>query len=324
MKWKEITVETSEAGIELVIARFDMLGIAQVNIIQGHEELDTLLHTVEKYWDYAEEAALNRQPAVQAYISIVPENEGMIEKVEASMMELKMLEAELGLELGSLEVKVKTVDEEDWANNWKAYFKPINVGEKLLVCPSWEKIPDGNTRAVLKIDPGMAFGTGTHHTTRMCLELLEANITSGALVADLGCGSGILSIAASLMGAAETYAIDIDPVAAKVAEDNAQLNGIDMDNYFIRIGDILQDEAFRSDVAKHRCDIVMANIVANVIIDFAPVVPHLMKDDGVFIASGIIDDRLDEVVDALNANGLDIVQILSGEDWRALLAKKRK
>ncbi len=322
MKWKEITVETSEEGIELVLARLDMLGITQVNIVQGHDEIDTLLHSAERYWDYAEETVLNKQPAVQAYISSVPENEGMVERIEASMRELKALALDLGMETGSLEIKIKTVDEEDWANNWKAYFKPMAVGEKLLVCPSWEPVPDGNARAVLRIDPGMAFGTGTHHTTRMCLELLEANIMPGKLVADLGCGSGILSIAASLMGAAETYAIDIDPVATKVAAENAALNGIDMNKYFIRNGDILEDEAFRRDVSKRKYDVVMANIVANVIIAFAPVIPSLMKDDGVFIASGIIDDRLDEVLSALSVNGMEILEIRSGEDWRAILAKK--
>lgn len=323
MKWKEITVDTTECGTELVLARFDMLGITQVNIVQGHDEIDELLHTAEKYWDYAEEAALNKQPAVQAYVSLVPENEGIEELVRKDMAELKAMESELGIPLGTLEVHVRLVDEEDWANNWKAYFKPMNVGDKLLVCPSWEKIPDGNTRAVLKIDPGMAFGTGTHHTTRMCLELLEREIKDGDLVADLGCGSGILSIAASLMGAGETYAIDIDPVAAKVAAENAELNGIDLTKYFIRTGDILCDEAFFADISKQKFDIVMANIVANVIIAFAPVVPRLMKEDGIFIASGIIDDRLDEVIAALSENGLEVEQVLSGEDWRALLAHKR-
>lgn len=322
MKWKEITVDTSEEGIEIVLARFDLLGIAQVNIVQGHDEIDVLLHSAEKYWDYAEEAALNKQPAVQAYVSIVPENEGIEDRVSASMKELKSMEAELGMELGSLETRVRIVDEEDWANNWKAYFKPIAVGEKLLVCPSWEEVPEGSTGAVLRIDPGMAFGSGTHHTTRMCLELLEKLISPDMRVADLGCGSGILSIAASLMGARETYAIDIDPVAAKVAGENAALNGIDMDKYFIRTGDILTDAEFKKDIAGEKFDIVMANIVANIIIAFAPVVPQLMKDGGMFIASGIIDDRLDEVTEALRENGLKIIEVREGEDWRALLAEK--
>ena len=297
MKWKEITIYTTEEGTEIILARLDMLGITQVNIVQGDEEIDALLHSCEKYWDYADEAAMGKQPSVQAYVSDVPENAAVEQAVRNSIAELDSMRSEIGIDMGSLKIEVRSVDEEDWANNWKAYFKPMPVGEKLLVCPSWEKIPDGNTRAVLKIDPGMAFGTGTHHTTRMCLELLEKNIKNGDLVADLGCGSGILSIAASLMGAKETYAIDIDPVAARVAAENAELNGIDMSGYFIRIGDILSDEKFRDDISGRQYDIVLANIVANVIIAFAPVIPQLMKPDGKLIASGIIADRLDEVLD---------------------------
>lgn len=322
MKWKEITIYTTEEGTEIILARLDMLGITQVNIVQGDEEIDALLHSCEKYWDYADETAMGKQPSVQAYVSDVPENAAVEQAVRNSIEELDSMRSEIGIDMGSLKIEVRSVDEEDWANNWKAYFKPMPVGEKLLVCPSWEKIPEGNTRAVLKIDPGMAFGTGTHHTTRMCLELLEKNIKNGDLVADLGCGSGILSIAASLMGAKETYAIDIDPVAARVAAENAELNGIDMSGYFIRIGDILSDEKFRDDISGRRYDIVLANIVANVIIAFAPVIPQLMKPDGKLIASGIIADRLDEVLDALKANGLEAVEICSGEDWRAVLAAK--
>ena len=322
MKWKEITIYTTEEGTEIILARLDMLGITQVNIVQGDEEMDALLHSCEQYWDYADEAAMGKQPSVQAYVSDVPENAAVEQAVRNSIAELDSMRSEIGIDMGSLKIEVRSVDEEDWANNWKAYFKPMPVGEKLLVCPSWEKIPDGNTRAVLKIDPGMAFGTGTHHTTRMCLELLEKNIKNGDLVADLGCGSGILSIAASLMGAKETYAIDIDPVAARVAAENAELNGIDMSGYFIRIGDILSDEKFRDDISGRQYDIVLANIVANVIIAFAPVIPQLMKPDGKLIASGIIADRLDEVLDALKANGLEAVEICSGEDWRAVLAAK--
>jgi len=322
MKWKEITIYTTEEGTEIILARLDMLGITQVNIVQGDEEIDALLHSCEKYWDYADEVAMGKQPSVQAYVSDVPENAAVEQAVRNSIAELDSMRSEIGIDMGSLKIEVRSVDEEDWANNWKAYFKPMPVGEKLLVCPSWEKIPDGNTRAVLKIDPGMAFGTGTHHTTRMCLELLEKNIKNGDLVADLGCGSGILSIAASLMGAKETYAIDIDPVAARVAAENAELNGIDMSGYFIRIGDILSDEKFRDDISGRQYDIVLANIVANVIIAFAPVIPQLMKPDGKLIASGIIADRLDEVLDALKANGLEAVEICSGEDWRAVLAAK--
>ena len=324
MKWKEITIYTTEEGTEIILARLDMLGITQVNIVQGDEEIDALLHSCEKYWDYADEAAMGKQPSVQAYVSDVPENAAVEQAVRNSIAELDSMRSEIGIDMGSLKIEVRSVDEEDWANNWKAYFKPMPVGEKLLVCPSWEKIPDGNTRAVLKIDPGMAFGTGTHHTTRMCLELLEKNIKNGDLVADLGCGSGILSIAASLMGAKETYAIDIDPVAARVAAENAELNGIDMSGYFIRIGDILSDEKFRDDISGRQYDIVLANIVADVIIMFCKTVPDFMADNAVFITSGIIDIREQEVVDAFAENGFEIIARHADGGWRCFECRRKK
>lgn len=322
MKWKELTVSTSEEGVEIVLARLDMLGIQQVNIIQGHDEVEALLHSAEKYWDYAEDAVLNAQPAVRAYFSDLPENGDMEARVSESIAELSQMRSELGFDLGSLEISVRTVDEEDWANNWKAYFKPINVGERLLVCPSWEDVPEGNTRAVLSIDPGMAFGTGTHHTTRMCLEMLEKSIREGDLVADLGCGSGILSIAACLLGAREVNGIDIDPVASRIAVENAELNGVDPEKFIVLNGDILTDHEFRLSVTNGEYDIVLANIVANVIIAFAPLLPSMMKTGGLLIASGIIEDRLEEVVAELEDCGLEILEVSCGEDWRAVLARK--
>lgn len=322
MKWKELTVTTSEEGIEIVLARLDMLGIQQVNIVQGHDEVDALLHSAEKYWDYAEEAVLNAQPAVQAYFSDLPENSGTEQLIRESIAELSAMRDELGVDLGSLEIGVRTVDEEDWANNWKAFFKPIEVGEHLLVCPSWEEVPKENTRAVLKIDPGMAFGTGTHHTTRMCLEMLEKSINKGNLVADLGCGSGILSIAACLLGAREVHGIDIDPVASRVAVENAELNGVNGESFIIMNGDILSDRDFRMSVTNGEYDIVLANIVANVIIAFAPLLPSMMKKGGLLIASGIIEDRLEEVVSELEECGLKVLEVSCGDDWRAVLAVK--
>ena len=322
MKWKELTITTSEEGIEIVLARLDMLGIQQVNIVQGHDEVDALLHSAEKYWDYAEEAVLDAQPAVQAYFSDLPETGETERRIRVSISELSAMREELGIDLGSLDISVRTVDEEDWANNWKAFFKPINVGERLLVCPSWEEVPQGNTRAVLKIDPGMAFGTGTHHTTRMCLEMLEKSINKGDLVADLGCGSGILSIAACLLGARDAHGIDIDPVASRVAVENAELNGVSGENFIVMNGDILSDKEFRMSVTNGEYDIVLANIVANVIIAFAPLFTSMMKEGGLLIASGIIEDRLDEVIKELEDCGLEILKVKEGEDWRAVLAVK--
>lgn len=321
MKWLEVTVMTTDEGADIVSARLDMLGINEVSVVQGREEVERILDSVVQYWDYADDAAINNDPAVRAYIADLPENEGVIENIKTSLEELDSMREEIGIELGSLEMTVREVDEEDWANNWKAYFKPITVGDKLIVCPAWENVDDDGSRAILRIDPGMAFGTGAHHTTRMCLELLEKNIRGGELVADIGCGSGILSAAAMLMGASESVAVDIDPVAARIAAETAEANGIDLMKYTVYTGDVLSEKEVRQAVLRRKYDIVLANIVANVIIALAPLVPHMMHKDSVFIASGIIEDRLDEVIAALEENGLDIIEVRSGEDWRALEAR---
>ena len=321
MDWLEVTVMTTDEGADIVSARLSMLGIDEVSVVQGHDEVERIMNDAVKYWDYADDAAVNNEPAVKAYIADLPENEGIVDSIRASIKDLNEMREEIGFDLGSLELTVAKVKEEDWANNWKAYFKPINVGEKLLVCPAWEQVPEDNTRAVLRIDPGMAFGTGTHHTTRMCLELLEKHMHGGETIADIGCGSGILSAAAMLMGAKETVALDIDPVAARIAAETAEANGIDIMKYTVYTGDILSDREIRQAVLRRRYDIVLANIVANVIIALAPLVPHMMHESSKFIASGIIDDRLDEVVRALEENGLSVKEILIGDDWRALEAE---
>lgn len=321
MKWIELTIDTTDEGAEIVSARLSMLGINEVSVVQGREAVESIMQDSVKYWDYADDAALNNSPSVKAYIADVSENDGIIESVSASMADLAKLEDEIGIPLGSLEVHVAYVDEQDWANNWKAYFKPINVGKRLTVCPTWEHVDEAEGRAVLRIDPGMAFGTGTHHTTRMCLELLEKHIKGGEAVADIGCGSGILSAAALLMGAKNAVAVDIDPVATKSAVENALCNGIDIVYYTVYTGDVLNDEQIRSAVSKKKYDIVLANIVANVIIALAPLVPALMHKDSVFISSGIIEDRLDEVIASLEKVGLEVTNVLCGEDWRALEAR---
>ncbi len=321
MKWIEITIDTTDEGADIVCARLSMLGVNEVSVVQGREAVEAIMESSVKYWDYADDAALNNSPAVKAYIADVKDNEGISDRITDSMRELDAMRDEIGLPLGSLEVRTALVDEQDWANNWKAYFKPINVGERLTVCPTWEQVDDTEGRAVLRIDPGMAFGTGTHHTTRMCLEILEKHIKGGETIADIGCGSGILSAAAMLMGAGAATAVDIDPVATKTAAENAEYNGIDIMKYTVYTGDILSDKQIRSAFTKQKYDIVLANIVANVIIALAPLVPQLMHEGSVFIASGIIEDRLEEVKTALEASGLAVTKVLCGEDWRALEAK---
>ena len=320
--WKEITVFTTNDGLDIVAGRFDMLGVTQLEINEGLAGVAGYLDEAASFWDYADpdELTPEREPFVRAYIADVPENAKIIEAVAPAMDELGKMD--MGVDLGSLRIEERLVSEEDWANNWKAYYKPLEIGERLVVRPSWEAI--GNTdRVVLSLDPGMAFGTGTHQTTRLCLEFLERLVKNGDEMLDLGCGSGILSIAGLLLGASHAIAVDIDPIVETIAAENAAMNGI-KDEYRIMTGDILSDDGIKREISKQRYDIVTANIVASVIIKLATQIPALLKDDGVFIASGIILERLDEVKDALANNGLKVLEVKKLDEWSALTAVKER
>ena len=320
--WKEITVFTTNDGLDIVAGRFDMLGVTQLEINEGLAGVAGYLDEAASFWDYADpdELTPEREPFVRAYIADVPENAKIIEAVAPAMDELGKMD--MGVDLGSLRIEERLVSEEDWANNWKAYYKPLEIGERLVVRPSWEAI--GNTdRVVLSLDPGMAFGAGTHQSTRLCLEFLERLVKNGDEMLDLGCGSGILSIAGLLLGASHAIAVDIDPIVETIAAENAAMNGI-KDEYRIMTGDILSDDGIKREISKQRYDIVTANIVASVIIKLAPQIPALLKDDGVFIASGIILERLDEVKDALANNGLKVLEVKKLDEWSALTAVKER
>lgn len=322
MKWIEMTVFTTEQGLDAVAARFDMLGIQQVVIEQGKESIEAFLKETAKYWDYADtdELVAGEEPCVKAYLADAGENMELVHAAEASFDELRKMD--VGIDLGSLRFVVRMTDEEDWANNWKIYYKPLKIGERLLVRPSWESLSDAEGRTVLSLDPGMAFGTGSHHTTRMCLQYLEKTVKEGDMLLDLGCGSGILSIAGVLLGAKSALAVDIDPIAEKIAYENAEINGVLRDRYEVRIGDVLTDVALRAGLAAQQYEVITANIVASVIIALLPVVPPLLKEGGAFITSGIIRDRLDEVKEAILANGLTIESEDISEEWCAILARK--
>lgn len=217
---------------------------------------------------------------------------------------------------GSLEIKSENVADEDWSEIWKQYFHPISVGKNILIQPAWEKADAPQGKCVFTVNPGMSFGTGSHPSTRFCLEEIEKYIKDGDSVLDLGCGSGILSITALLLGAKSAVAVDIDSNATDVAYDNLALNHLSKDLYTTYTGDITSDADLRGKLGRH--DIVIANIVADVIIALAPYVRSFMKDDAVFICSGIILERLDEVKSALTENGLKIKEIKNDDDWAAI------
>lgn len=212
-------------------------------------------------------------------------------------------------------VESNTVSEADWANNWKKYFKPLPVGEKILICPSWETTDNPENRAILSIDPGMAFGTGGHDTTRLVLETLEKYITDGCDFLDVGCGSGILSIAACLLGAGRALGIDIDALAVKTAIENGELNDLTAPKYEIRLGDLAKD-------VDGKYPVIAANIVADAIIMLSPAIPNLLAEDGVYIVSGIIDTREQDVLAALDNCGFTVVERREHGGWLCLVCQK--
>lgn len=319
MKWYEIAVLTTDAGTEPVCGALTGAGLEGFSIEESRETAAAFLRESALYWDFADMDKIGADtPCVKTYLAALPENEGRLEAARAAIERLKGLD--VGFDLGPLSVSVTVRDDEDWANNWKQYYKPLEIGERLLVLPSWEPRPE-TARTVLLLDPGLAFGTGAHHTTRMCLEFLEPAVRGGDTVLDLGCGSGILSIAARLLGAREAVAVDIDPIAEHIARENAQMNGIGEAGYRIEIGDVLTDAALRGRIAG-QYDVVVANIVADVIIRLAPFAFPCCRPGAPFIVSGIIDERGDEVAAALQRAGFAVEESREAGGWIAMRARR--
>ena len=215
-------------------------------------------------------------------------------------------------------VETEGVEQEDWQNGWRKYYHPLEIGKRLAVVPSWQQYDTDRVKLIL--DPGLAFGTGGHETTSLCLEALDEQVRGGERVLDIGTGSGILAIAALKLGAAVAEGVDIDPVAVRTAGENAALNGIGKDRYTVRWGNVLTDAALRQEMGTGY-DIVVANIVADVIMGLSPHVRPFLKPDGLFLCSGIIDERAAEVLEKLKADGWDVFEQRSSEGWFSYLCK---
>lgn len=315
-KWLELAVYTTDAGIDAVSAALTGVGITGLSIEESHASAFAFLKEAAVFWDFADMDKIGVDtPCVKGYVADCPENLPLVEAAKAAIERLRTLG--LGYDLGTLAMTVVSIDEEDWANNWKKYYKPLEIGERLLVLPSWEPCPDTD-RTVLKLDPGMAFGTGAHHTTRMCLEFLEKTVRPGDEMLDLGCGSGILSIASLLLGAKSAIAVDIDPIAEKIAYENAAMNGITQKTFTVLIGNVLSDAAVQRRIAG-KYPVVAANIVADVIVALAPLARPLVAEGGVLIVSGIIDERVGDVTAALRKAGFTVAEQNSAEGWNAFL-----
>lgn len=316
MNWVELDIFTTTEGIEAVTGSLLGMGINGF-VIKDAQDFRDFLNDKDANWDYIDDDLMGLRDCETTVTVYLPENAQGLENLEAVKLELKALKGrDAENKFGRLEYELKNVKEEDWANNWKQYFKPLCIGEKLLIKPSWEKAAPDEKRKILEIDPASSFGTGQHNTTQLCLELLEKNISDGDRILDLGCGSGILSIGGILLGAKSAAAVDIDENSVKIAKENAAKNNIPEDVYTAYCGNIIEDKALVSKLGTGY-DLLCANIVADVLIGMSGSFAGFIRDGGTLIVSGIIDSRKDEVLDVIKAQGFKLNEIREKEDWAA-------
>ncbi len=317
MQWLELKIDTTPAGIDPVSALVEELGVTGL-VIEDEGDFHDFLEHNHQYWDYVDEELLASKRGVCRVTFYVSADEAGMDTVAKVRLALAALKERRG-DCGRLVMTMAQMDDADWENNWKQFYKPMEIGDRLIVVPEWENA-DTHGRVKLILNPGLTFGTGSHATTRLCLTALEKHVAQGQRVLDLGCGSGILSIAALLLGAEHAFACDIDEKCVDVAYENAALNGIGRDRYTVRWGDVLSDRQLQKEMGG-QYDIIVANIVADVIIGLAPQVRPFLKEDGLFLTSGIIDDRAAEVAEKLRAAGWEIVEQRSSEGWFSYLCK---
>jgi ribosomal protein L11 methyltransferase len=317
MNWTQVDIFTTTAGIDLLCSNLMDLGIRGFSI-RDAEDFNEFLQNKDGKWDYIDEDLMGLSHCESCVTIYLPEdNQGAETLTMVQDLLRRMKAADTEQQYGRLEAVLTGVREEDWANNWKQYFKPFHVGKKLLIRPSWEHCEPEAGRTVLEIDPESSFGTGQHHTTRLCLELMEQEITEDCKMLDMGCGSGILSIGGMLLGAKEAFAVDIEENATRIAKKNAEQNHLPAENYTVRCGNVLEDAALREEIGTGY-DLITANIVADVLKAMAPLFPQYLKRDGVLIISGIIVERKDEVIAAMLEQGFIVIDCREKEGWAAV------
>ena len=301
--WTQLKVTVPLERLDDLVAVMSMLN----NNLMIEDFSDIDLKTC--YGDLIDESILNADKTIASVSVFLPAERPYSDAV--AFLRERMSAAEID---GKIELI--GVNEEDWANSWKAYYKPLHIGRRMVIVPAWERYEEQPGEIIVRMDPGMAFGTGGHETTRLVIELLEETVKEGIRVADVGCGSGILAICAAKLGAKECKAYDIDPVAVRVARENIKDSGLT--NVTCDVSDLLKGV----DLAGGAYDLICANIVADIIIRMAPDVGRYMKDDAILLASGIITERAEEVIAELEKNRLTVVRRLDDNGWCALVVKK--
>ena len=310
MAWLEITLDTVSEKIESVAAQLTAQGFAEL-VIEDQAEFESFLDENRAYWDYIDEGLQEKLQGL-SHIKLYLEDgdTAALERLQAAVEGLK------------LTMTVAPLAEVDWEESWKDNYPPQEVGEKILVLPYW-RADEETDRVKVILDPGLTFGTGAHPSTQMVMEKMEEVVRPGFACLDLGSGSGILSIAALRLGAASAIGIDIDPKAEDIARENAAYNGFGSPAFTALTGNVTEDKALMEALAAKEYDLVLVNIVADVIIGLAPVLPNFLSENSTLICSGILDVRLEEVLAALRAAGLTVTAVLEKEDWRCVRACRK-
>lgn len=316
MKWRKVSLVTTTDAVDLISCLFDELGFEGIQI-EDHVPLSEE-EKKSMYIDIVPDLEPDDGTAViSSYVDMELDTEELEKKIQEGLDELALF-----TDLGERKLSMEVTDDEDWINNWKAYFKPFRVTDDIVIKPTWETLEEVNEGdIVVEIDPGTAFGTGSHETTKLCIQGMEEYMTSDTKVLDLGCGSGILSIIGLKLGASLAVGTDIDPIAVGVAKENAEVNQIPEGKFQVFEGNVIEEEALQKEIGLEEYDVVVANILADVIIPLSAHVSKFMKEDAVFISSGIINIKKDEVEVALIQNGFEIIKINQMGDWYSFIAK---
>jgi len=320
MAWLELTVSTAPGGIDRVAAALTAGGFEDL-VLEDQAEFETFLEENRAYWDYIDEElqqSLQGLSRIKLYLETT--DAAGLQRLKDLLQQLRQKDPHG--EWGSLELSVQPLPETDWEESWKENYPPQIIGDTLVVLPYWKAEEDHGGRRKVILDPGLTFGTGAHPTTRMVVEAMEAYIKPGYSCLDLGSGSGILSIAALRLGAGSAVGVDIDPKAEDIARENAAYNGFAAPEFTAVTGNVTADKAMMERLAAAHYDVVLVNIVADVIIGLAPVLPNFLDQNSTLILSGILDSRLADVQRALDAAGLTVLSTRSMEEWRCICAKR--
>lgn len=311
MKWTEIKVSTNSENEDIVSSILYEVGAMGLTIEDPNDVVE-LAKRVDD-WDFIDDSLFQSEYEgiiIKAYFSELEDLICIVEKVKNKLEIQPVLVGDKPLG----KVIISTVDEKDWAESWKKYYKPKRIGDRLVIKPSWEDFEERPSDLIIELDPGMAFGTGTHETTIMCAEALESYVKTNSTVFDIGCGSGVLSIVAAKLGAKKVIGVDFDEVCVKVSNENIKINKVE-DIIEIRKGNLL-------DVVKDKANIIVANIIAEIIVSITGDIGGFLEEDGIFISSGIIIEKIPMVEDALIKNGFKILEVRKMNSWACIIASK--